>query len=144
MFASILIIVLSSALLAYWFRYSCILLLQNATEQVGEISTAMQGTFQCATIQNGLENGAALDPIHDMLARDYQVLTYLVRHSSRVKLESFEERLLVWDYKVMQFWYGVTKTVAPDQARSALREMATVVAILSGRIGQRAGVAAEA
>jgi hypothetical protein len=144
MFASVLIIVLCSALLAYWFRFSCILLLRNSAEQASSLSFAMQGTFKCAEIHDGLENGAALDPLHQMLSRDYQVLTYLVRHSSRVKLESFEERLLVWDYKVMQFWYGVTKTAAPAQARQALREMATVLTVLSSRIGERAGVAVEA
>lgn len=144
MFASVLIIVLCSALLAYWFRYSCILLLRDSADEAGALSPAMQGTFQRAAIQDGLENNAPLDPVHDLLARDYQVLTYLVRHSSRVKLESFEERLLVWDYKCMQFWYGMTKTAAPDQARQALQEMAKVLTILSGRIGQRAGVAIEA
>lgn len=108
------------------------------------MSPAMQGTFQSEAIQEGLQNNAPLDPLHNLLTRDYEVLTYLVRHSSRVKLESFEERLLVWDYKVMQFWFGLTKTAAPEQAREALREMATVLTVLSGRIGQRAGVAAEA
>jgi len=144
MIASVLIIVLCSALLAYWFRYSCILLLRNSVEEVSAISSAMQGTFKCAAIQDGFENGAPLDPLHQLLTRDYRVLTYLVRHSSRVKLENFEERLLVWDYKVMQFWYGVTKNAAPDKARKALREMATVLTVLSGRIGQRAGVVFEA
>ena len=144
MFASVLIIVLCSALLGYWFRFSCILLLRSSAEQLSTVSSAMQGTFKVAEIQEGLENGAALDPLHQLLSRDYQVLTYLVRHSSKVKLESFEERLLVWDYKVMQFWYGVTKTAAPEQARQALREMATVLTVLSGRIGERAGVSAEA
>jgi hypothetical protein len=144
MFASALIIVLCSALLAYWFRYSCILLLRNSEEQAGCINVAMQGTFKCSAIQEGLQNGDPLDPLHKLLAADYRVLTYLVRHSSRVKLESFEERLLVWDYKVMQFWYGVTKTAAPDQARNALREMAAVLTVLSGRIGERTAVAAEA
>jgi len=144
MFASVLIIVLCSALLGYWFRYSCILLLQNSLEQVSDVSAAMQGTFSSAEIQNGLASGAALDSLHKLLSRDYQVLTYLVHHSSKVKLESFEERLLVLDYKVMQFWYGVTKTAAPERARQALREMANVVTVLSGRIGQRAGVALEA
>jgi hypothetical protein len=144
MFASILIIVLCAALLVYWFRYSCILLLRNSADEANALSSAMQGTFQGAAIQDSLEKGADLDPLHNLLKRDYQVLTYLVRHSSRVKLESFEERLLVWDYKAMQFWFGVTKTAAPDQAREALREMASVLAVLSGRIGHRAGVAAEA
>jgi hypothetical protein len=108
------------------------------------VGPAMQGTFKSAAIQNGLANEGPLDPLHNLLNRDYQVFTYLVRHSTRVKLVSFEERLLVWDYKVMQFWYGVTKTAAPDQARQALREMAAVLTVLSGRIGERAGVAAEA
>jgi hypothetical protein len=144
MFASVSIIVLCSALLAYWFRYSCILLLRNSEQDVSSVGLAMQGTFKSAAIQEGLQNGDPLDPIQKLLARDYQVLTYLVRHSSRVKLESFEERLLVWDYKVMRFWYGVTKTAAPEQARQALREMATVLTVLSGRIGQRAGIAVEA
>jgi len=108
------------------------------------VTSGMQGTFKSAAIQEGLQNNAPLDPLHKLLTRDYEVLTYLVRHSSRVKLESFEERLLVWDYKVMQFWFGITKTAAPDQAREALREMATVLTVLSSRLGQRAGVAAEA
>ena len=143
MFASVLIIVLCTALLAYWFRYSCILLLRNSAEQVGAMNPAMQGTFQSAEIQDRLQT-AELDPLHAVLQRDYQVLTYLVRHASGVKLESFEEKLLVWDYKVMQFWYSVTKTAAPEQARQALCEMASVISVLSSRIGQRAGVGVEA
>ena len=51
------------------------------------------------------------------LRRDYQVLTYLVQHASGLQIENFEERLLVWDYKLMQAWYSVTKTAAPEQAR---------------------------
>src|SRR5690348_1357322 len=101
MFAGVLIIVLCTALLAYWFRYSCILLLRNSVEQVGAMNPAMQGTFQSAEIQDRLQT-AELDPLHAILQRDYQVLTYLVRHASGVKLESFEEKLLVWDYKAMQ------------------------------------------
>jgi hypothetical protein len=38
----------------------------------------------------------------------------------------------------------VTKTAAPEQARAALGEMASVLAILAGRIGRRAGVHGEA
>ena len=143
MFASVLIIVLCTALLGYWFRYSCILLLRSSVEQVGAMNLAIQGTFQSAEIQGCLQT-AELDPLHAVLQRDYQVLTYLVRHASGVKLESFEEKLLVWDYKVMQFWYSVTKTAAPEQARQALCEMASVITVLSSRIGQRAGVGVEA
>lgn len=144
MFASVLIIVLCSALLGYWFRYSCILLLQNFAEQANSVQVSLQGTFNCEAVRESLPTAADLDPLQKLLARDYQMLTYLVRHASSVKLESFEEKLLVWDYKVMQMWYGITKTAAPDQARQALSEMASVLSILSSRIGQRAGVGVEA
>ena len=69
MFASVLIIVLCSALLGYWFRYSCILLLQNSLEQVSDVSAAMQGTFSSAEIQNGLASGAALDCVLELERR---------------------------------------------------------------------------
>jgi hypothetical protein len=55
-----------------------------------------------------------------------------------------EERLLVWDYKMMSFWYSVTRTAAPEQARQALREMTSVLTLLAGRMGERAGVQNEA
>lgn len=143
MFASVLIIVLCSGLLAYWFRYSCILLLRSEVGQIPSLGLAVQGTFSFAEIQEKLGSAAQLDPLHSALQRDYQVLTYLVRHASRIRLESFEEKLLVWDYRVMQFWYKLTKTAAPDQARQALREMASVLNILAARIGQRAGLGSE-
>ena len=144
MFASVLILVLCSGLLAYWFRYSCVLLLKNQAEQVASLRLAIHGTFSCSEVQEQLREAADLDPLHQMLQRDFEVLTYLVRHASAVKLENFEEKLLVWDYKVMQFWYGFTRTAAPEQAREALSEMASVISILSSRLGQRAGAVSEA
>jgi hypothetical protein len=144
MLASILIIVFSSALLLYWFRYTCILLVRNGVEEMRSLSSAAQGSFSFGEIQNRLRSDEQLDPLHSALQRDYQVLTYLVRHASGLKLENFEDRLLVWDYKLMQVWYSITKTAAPQQAREALGEMASVLGILAGRIGQRAGLQSQA
>ncbi len=144
MFASFLIIAVCSALLAYWFRFSCILLLRTHAEQASNLATGIQGTFGCAEAQERLQKDDQLDRVHAVLQRDFEVLTYLVRHASGVKLESFEEKLLVWDYKTMRFWYALTKTAAPQQARQALSEMATVMTILAGRLGERAGLPVEA
>jgi hypothetical protein len=142
MFASVLIIVICSALLLYWFRYTCLLMLRNLAEQPAAAAAGIQG-FNFARVQEQLVSGAALDPLHILLQRDYQVLTYLVRHASGLKLDSFEEKLMVWDYQAMRLWYAITRTVAPEQAREALREMASVLNILSGRVGERAGVVVE-
>ena len=144
MLTSILIIAFSLGLLVYWFRYTCILLLRNSVEEAQSFSPAAQANFHFQDVQDRLGSEPELDPLNRALRRDFDVLTYLVRHASGLAFESFEERLLVWDYKLMQLWYGVTKTAAPEQARAALGEMASVLTILAGRIGQRAGVQGEA
>jgi hypothetical protein len=147
MLPSIVIIICSIGLLVYWFRYTCILLVRNSAEELRSLSAAAsQSSFCFAEIQVrlGADSTAELDPLHSALQRDYQVLSYLLEHASGLALESFEERLLVWDYKLMQVWYSFTRTAAPDQARNALREMASVIGILAGRIGERAGMQSEA
>jgi hypothetical protein len=141
MFASTLIIVLSSGLLLYWFRYSCALLLENSAET---LASADRITFRFGEIQDRLRTETQLAPLHALLQRDYQVLTYLVQNASGLGLASFEERMLVWDYKLMSFWYSFTQTAAPEQARQALREMTSVLTVLAGRIGERAGVRSQA
>ena len=101
---------------------------------------AIRDNFNFGDVQARLETASELDPLHASLQRDYQVLTYLVRHASGLEFASFEERLLVWDYRLMQLWYAATRSAAPRHAREALSEMAGVLSILAGRIGQRAGV----
>jgi len=135
MFASVLIIGFSLVLFLYWFRYSCLLLLRN---HAGEPAVAAD-RFNCTSVQQGLNTGMALDPLHQSLERDYRVLTYLFEHAAGLELEQLEYRLLVLDYKVMQGWYRLTKWAAPRQARQALREMADVLGVLVSRMGQQAG-----
>jgi hypothetical protein len=76
--------------------------------------------------------------------RDYSLLTYLCRHAAGLADQSLEERILIWDFKLMRIWYRLTRTLAPAQARSALSEMSAVVAFLSQKIGQQAGLQTEA
>jgi hypothetical protein len=144
MVASIVIIIFSTALLLYWFRYTCVLLVRNGAEEVREASAAVERNFSYSEVRDRLGRDVALDPLRKSLQRDYEVLTYLVRHASGLEFASFEERLLVWDYRLMQAWYGIAKVVAPDRARDAVAEMAAVLAILAGRVGQRAGVHGQA
>ena len=138
MVASVLIIAFSLVLFVYWFRYSCLLLLRRDAEQPVE-----SGQFHFDAVQQGLKAGMALDPLHQSLDRDYRVLTYLLEHAAGLELESVEYRLLVLDYKLMQGWYRLTKSAAPQQARRALAEMADVVAALVGRIGSPSGTGDE-
>jgi len=140
MLASLLIIGISAILFAYWFRYSCILLLRNAAEQFEAVSAESDSRFNVADVQARLRSNEALDPLHSALNRDYQVLTYLVQHAAGLELTSFEDRLLVLDYQVMQCYYRVTRNLFPEQARAALTEMATVLDVLVHKMGQQAGI----
>jgi hypothetical protein len=136
MLASILILAFSLVLLVYWFRYSCLLLIRGHKTPHQAMPAASR--FSIGAVQHGLELGEAIDPLHASLQRDYQLLMYLVEHASGLDLESFEDRLLVLDYRIMQRWYGLMRALFPAQARGTLSEMASILAILVDRMGAQA------
>jgi len=144
MVSSILIILFSLVLLIYWFRYSCMLLLRNRMEAAVSVRTVKDSRFSFGAVQEQLKTAEALDPLHRSLQRDYEVFVYLVEHASGLSLESFEDRLLRLDYRIMQGRYDLTKRMFPRQARLALSEMASIMAILVGRMSEQAGVQVEA
>jgi|HubBroStandDraft_2_1064218.scaffolds.fasta_scaffold349565_2 hypothetical protein len=144
MLAGILIIASSLALFVYWFRYSCILILRNRCEAAEASKAVLDGRFSFSEVRERLKSGLALAPLEACLERDYRVLTYLIEHAAGLELESLEDRLLIFDYRVMQCVYRLSRTVAPVRARKALSEMASVLGVLAHRIGEQAGVQAEA
>jgi len=142
MIASFLIIGFSVLLLAYWFRYSCILLLRSHAERTP--SAVPDNRFCFAEVQARLRTAEVLDPLHLSLQRDQEILIYLLQHAAGLSLESLEDRLLVLDYKVMQWWYRMTRIAAPQQARRALYEMASILNVLAQKMGEQAGARTEA
>jgi hypothetical protein len=44
----------------------------------------------------------------------------------------------------MQWWYRLTRVAAPQQARQALYEMASILNVLAQKMGEHAGVQTEA
>jgi hypothetical protein len=144
MLASVLIIGFSLILFVYWFRYSCILLLRNFSEQPVLANPIADSRFSLAEVQDRLKSGLQLDPLQEALDRDYRMISYLLEHAPDLGLQSMEDRLLVWDYNVMRCWFRFTRTIAPEHARRALLEMATVLGILNQKIGEQAGLHTQA
>ena len=142
MFASVLIILISFVLLVYWFRYSCILLLRGYADQPAP--SGSEDRFNFRAVRERVRVEPQLDPLHLALQRDYHLIAYLLQHAAGLELSSFEDKLLLWDYRAMHLWYRLMKTAAPQQARQALSEMASVLAILGDKIGEHAGLAFEA
>jgi hypothetical protein len=135
MLASFLITGVSVILLCYWFRYSCLLLLRNRSEQA---AAPVDNRFSFWEVRKRLDTAPDLDPLRLSLERDYRIVTYLLQHTAGFGTQSLEDRLLQLDYKLMHRWYALTHTAAPRQARRALSEMAAVVACLAQKMGSPA------
>jgi hypothetical protein len=140
MLAGILIVALSLALFIYWFRYSCILILRSRSEIAAAASIDRDDRFSYRDVLERLKHESTLDVLEASLERDYRVLKYLIEHAASLELASLEDRLLLFDYRVMQGVYWLTRTAAPRQARNALSEMASVLGVIAHRIGEQASV----
>ena len=136
MLTSVLIIAFSLVLFAYWFRASCRLLLRSHAE----VAAAENERFSFPKVQAMLKAGQETGPLHGLLNHDFQVLTYLRQHAANLETGSFEDQLLILDYKLMRWYYRIMSKAVPSQARAALSEMATVVGVLVHKMGAQVGV----
>ena len=140
MLASVLIIAFSVVLLLYWFRASCQLLLRNHGERVVSSTAAPDERFSYSQVQARLNAGDELGTLDGLLNRDFQVLTYLRQHAANFESASFEDQMLILDYRLMRWYYRVMSKAVPSQARVALSEMARVVGLLAYKMGPQTGV----
>jgi hypothetical protein len=135
MIASILILAFSAVLLVYWFRYSCVLLLRSAAER-SQLPVA-DTRFKIGFVLERIATEANLDSLEQALNRDYQVLTYLLKHAADLELASIENRMLILDYRLMRLWYRLTRGTAPRQSRKALTEMASALSVVARQTAQQ-------
>lgn len=140
MIASLLILLVSLVLLLYWFRYTCLLLLEDKPAPQHAETMVRANRLTYPNVQNALAAGAgesSLDALYRFLDNDYRVVLYLLRHSG-LEIPALERRLLVADYRVMQCWYTLVRRCSAGRARQALLEMSRVLGYLSGKMGERA------
>ena len=125
----------SMLLFAYWFRYTCLLVLsaRTARDYATQIATANQLSF--LQVQSQLQAGTPdFDRLRAALDRDYEIISKLIQHAHSF---SYEERALALHYGVMRVWYGVTRTISSNAASQALEEMAQVVAHFANSYGEQ-------
>ncbi|MGH9660385.1 MAG: hypothetical protein ACRD96_17680 [Bryobacteraceae bacterium] len=133
-----LIVVLSLILFVYWFRYSCLLILQTRAKTAAGTVTPKGLSF--AAVQEQLRSGVGsegLDRLHDDLRSDYRILSFLLQHSSDMNVDPIEQRMLILDYRLMQLWYQITRRTAPPRARRALEEMSHILGYFAQSLGRR-------
>jgi hypothetical protein len=142
MIASVLIIGISAVLLVYWFRYTCLLVLQTQTSEgyVKQMVAANRLSFVSVRQALSADSDVALDPLRRALENDYRILTFLLNHAAGIGSASIEDRMLLLDYKMMRLWYQLTRHVFPPQARKAVVEMAGIVGYFANHLGEHLAV----
>ena len=143
MVVSIFIIAISVFFLVYWVRYSCLMLLRGAQER-SPVLTGDDERFSAFSVIERLKTEADLAPLERALDRDYRVVAYFIEHAADLELACIENKLLILDYRMMRLWSRVTRTLAPQQSREALSEMASVLGVLVAQMGQPGRVQTEA
>jgi hypothetical protein len=136
--STIVITMGSTALFAYWFRYSCALILNARTARnfATDVATAHQLGFM--NVQAQLREAVPdLTGLHSMLDRDYAMLASMMKGAAEM-----EDHLLRANYRVLSVWYRISKPFSAAAARKALDEMSMVVAHFANSLGERAACAA--
>jgi hypothetical protein len=135
-----LIIIFSVVLFVYWFRYSCLLVLQNRTTSSTQYANSAALSFPSVQERLKSQEGGidTLDQLHHVLSNDYRIVCFLLRCSAENDVDPIERRLLMLDYLILQAWYGMARRTAPLQARKALEEMSTIVCYFASSVGRHA------
>lgn len=138
---SIIIIVISTALFVYWFRYACVLILRTRatrdySQQVAEVNSLSFVTAQ-EQLTSSIGREEAYDKLHQSLDRDYRVVSYLLRHAGTQGGRSLEEHMLRMDYQFMRACYFLTRPFSQSSARRVLIERASIISHLANAMGER-------
>lgn len=147
MTASIFFVGVSVVLFAYWFRYTCLLILSTrpARDFAKNVADANRLSFRDvqATLGGALKT-ADLDALQSRLDHDYALITCLLRHGAEFKVagSAIEERMLMVHYSIMRRWYALARRLSVTRGRQAIEEMAQIVNHFAGLMGERSASAA--
>ena len=141
MIASTLIIGISVVLFLYWFRYTCVLILNTRTSKDYTQEVAQANQLQFPAVEGAL--GQYVPPnfntLHEALERDYRIVNYLLDHTAHLEVQgvSIEQYVLRADYAVMRLWFRAASRISHSATRNSLREMSQIVSHLANSFGER-------
>ncbi|MBK7928414.1 MAG: hypothetical protein IPJ98_13240 [Bryobacterales bacterium] len=135
MLASIIIIAVSAALFVYWFRYSCVLILNTKTIQSYAAEVAQSKELNFLEVQRALagEEPAQLDQLRGELQRDYSRISGLLSDSIKSASDEnsdgymLERAMLGMSFRWLNVQYQVASRFSERTARAALLEMSQIV-----------------
>ena len=141
MIVTVLIIGISLAMFAYWFRYTVVLILRTGAEPEYASKVAAANRLKFVEVRNRLHAptpGQDLGRLHTALREDYQALKYLLGHAATAEAGyTAEQRLLMLHFRVLTLWFGATRSLRPSAAKFALLEMSGVLEYFANVMGHR-------
>jgi hypothetical protein len=134
-----IIIAASFALFAYWFRYSCLLILSAQTTQDYAGVVAKASGLSVLEMQEQLEAGGSFDlsTVHRAMEADFAAVRRMLDQAPGIEehLTSSEQFVLRLDYHLMRAWARLTARSSPEQARQALLEQCAIVSHFANAAG---------
>jgi hypothetical protein len=144
--ATVVITVSSILLFAYWFRYTCLLILsaKTARDYTSEVACSNKLGFAAVQAQLNQAGSADLDQLRAALDSDYRVVRQLLKYMPKAEEgpSPLETQMLAINYRLMGAWYQVTRHFSESTAARALGEMSMVVAHFANVMGEQAVSAA--
>jgi hypothetical protein len=144
--ATITITIGSVLLFAYWFRYTCLLILsaKTARDYTSDVACSNQLGFPEVQAQLNQSSSPDLDRLRAALDNDYRVVRQLLKYLPKTEEcpSALETQMLAVNYRLMGAWYEVTRHFSGSTAARALEEMSMVVAHFANLMGEQAASAA--
>lgn len=143
--ATVVITASSVLLFAYWFRYTCLLILsaKTARDYTSDVATSNRLVFPEVQAQLQCSESQDLDRLRAALDRDYRVVREMMKYMPNGEGQSaLETQMLAINYRLMGAWYRTTRHVSGSTAARALGEMSMVVAHFANLMGEQAASAA--
>lgn len=136
---SLIIIAASLVLFAYWFRYSCLLILSTQTTQDYTGVVAKASGLSLLEVQARLEAGERFEPdaLQKAMQADYERIKRLLAKAPGIQahLSVSEQLLLRLDYRIMQAFAWVVSRRSPLKAREALLEQCAILSHFANAAG---------
>lgn len=145
--AGALILFFSLGLLAYWFRYTCVMILDAQPDEASEAEQARTNHLSFAAIREKLRNHSGdlpLESLRQSLEQDYRFVRFLLRQTGRTGGCCVEARILMLDYHLMRLWYRMMQHSHRSLAYKALEEMSGIIGYLVRKAAAGAGSFQEA
>jgi hypothetical protein len=146
--ATVVITASSVLLFAYWFRYTCLLILsaKTARDYTSDVAYSNRLVFLEVQAQLNQSGSLDLDKLRSALDGDYQVLRQMMKYVAATGegQSALETQMLALNYRLMGTWYQVTRHVSGSTAARALSEMSMVVAHFANLMGEQAASTAAA